>query len=76
MQGVLTPSLAFWVLGSPGGLPSLIFGSVSGDLTLPSKWGCDNNGPFESYLDSGSSNINFNMGIVEGESTFMVLEVV
>jgi hypothetical protein len=34
------------------------------------------NGPFESYLDSGSLNRSFNMGIVEGESTFMVLEVV
>jgi hypothetical protein len=34
------------------------------------------NGPFESYLDSGSLNTSFNMGIVEGESTFMVLEVV
>ncbi len=34
------------------------------------------NGLFESYLDSGSLNKSFNMGIVEGESTFMVLEVV
>jgi len=41
MQGVLTPTIALWVFGSPGGLPSPIFGSVSGDLTLPSKWGCD-----------------------------------
>jgi hypothetical protein len=41
MQGVLTPAIVFWIFGSPGGLPSPIFGSVSGDLTLPSKWGCD-----------------------------------
>ncbi len=34
------------------------------------------NGPFESYLDSGSLIRSFNMGIVEGESTFMVLEIV
>jgi hypothetical protein len=41
MQGVLTPAIELWVSGSPGGLPSPIFGSVSGNLTLPSKWGCD-----------------------------------
>jgi len=41
MWGVLTPVIAFWVFKNPGGLPSPIFGSVSGDLTLPSKWGCD-----------------------------------
>jgi len=40
--GVLTLAIAFWVFRSPKGLPSPIFGSVSGDLTLPSKWGCDN----------------------------------
>jgi len=39
--GVLTPSIALWVFGNPRGLPSPIFESVSGDLTLPSKWGCD-----------------------------------
>jgi hypothetical protein len=41
MRGVLTPTIAFWIFGSPGGLPSPTFGSVSGDLTFPSKWGCD-----------------------------------
>jgi hypothetical protein len=41
MRGVLTPTIAFWVFGSPGGFPSPIFGNVSGDLTLLSKWGCD-----------------------------------
>ncbi len=41
MQGVLTPVIESWVFGSLGGLPSPIFGSVSGDLTPPSKWGCD-----------------------------------
>ncbi len=41
MQGVLTPEIEFWRFGSPGGLPSPIFGSVSGDLTFLSKWGCD-----------------------------------
>jgi hypothetical protein len=40
MQGVLTPAIELWVFRSPGGLPSPIFGSVSGDLTLPSNWGC------------------------------------
>jgi hypothetical protein len=30
-----------WVLGSFEGLLSPIFGSVSGDLTFPSKWGCN-----------------------------------
>ncbi len=30
------------LFGSPEGLSSPIFGSVSGHLTLPSKWGCDN----------------------------------
>jgi hypothetical protein len=42
MWGVLTPAIALWVFESPGGLPSPIFESVSGDLTPPSKWGCDN----------------------------------
>jgi hypothetical protein len=43
----LTPGLSFdpynrlWVFGSPRGLSSPIFGNVNGDLTLPSKWGCD-----------------------------------
>jgi len=41
MQGVLAPAIEFWVFKSLGGLPSPIFGSVSGELTLPSKWGCD-----------------------------------
>jgi len=41
MQGVLTPAIRFWVFGSLKGLPSFIFESVSGDLTFPSKWGCD-----------------------------------
>ncbi len=41
MWGVLTPSIELWVFGSPEGLQTPIFGSVSGDLTLPSKWGCD-----------------------------------
>jgi len=39
--------LRFWELG---GLPSPIFGSVSGDLTLPSKWGCDTNSCLDSIL--------------------------
>jgi len=42
MQSVLTPTIMLWVFKSPKGLPSPIFGSVSGDLTTPSKWGCDN----------------------------------
>ncbi len=37
MRGVLTPVIVFWVFGSPWGLPSPIFRSVSGDLTLPSR---------------------------------------
>ncbi len=41
MWGVLAPAIVLWVFGSPGGLQTPIFGSVSGDLTLPSKWGCD-----------------------------------
>jgi hypothetical protein len=41
MQGDLIPAITLWVFGSPKRLPSPIFGSVSGDLTLPSKWGCD-----------------------------------
>jgi hypothetical protein len=41
MRGVLTPKIALWVFGSPEGLLSPIFGSVSGNFTLPSKWGCD-----------------------------------
>jgi hypothetical protein len=41
MQDVLTPAIALWVLGSPGGLASPIFESVSGDFTFPSKWGCN-----------------------------------
>jgi len=41
MQGVLTPAITLWVFGSPEGLLSPIFGSVSGDLTTPSKWGWD-----------------------------------
>jgi hypothetical protein len=41
MRGVLTLAITFWIFGNPGGLPSPIFGSVSGDLTFPSKWGCD-----------------------------------
>jgi hypothetical protein len=41
MQGVLTPAIVVWVFGSPKGLQTPIFRSVSGDLTLPSKWGWD-----------------------------------
>jgi len=41
MQGVLTLAIEFCKFESPEGLPSPNFGSVSGDLTLPSKWGCD-----------------------------------
>jgi len=41
MWGVLTPAIELWVFRSPRGLSSPIFGSVSGDLTHPSKWGCD-----------------------------------
>jgi hypothetical protein len=41
MWGVLTPTIEFWIFGSLGGLPSPIFGSVSGDFTPPSKWGYD-----------------------------------
>jgi hypothetical protein len=40
-QCVLNPTIALWVFGSLRGLPSPIFGSVSGDLTTPSKWGYD-----------------------------------
>jgi hypothetical protein len=39
-RGVLTPTIELRVFG----LPSPIFGSVSGVLTLPSKWGCDSFG--------------------------------
>jgi len=42
MWGVLATKIALWVFESHGGLPCPTFGSVSGDLTLPSKWGCDN----------------------------------
>ncbi len=42
MRGVLTLAIVPSIFGSPGGLPSPIFGSVSGDLTTPSKWGYDN----------------------------------
>ncbi len=41
MQGALTLAIVLWVFKSPGRLTSPIFGSVSGDLTTPSKWGCD-----------------------------------
>jgi hypothetical protein len=41
MRGVLTLAIELWVFGSPRGLPSPIFESVSGDLTTPSKWGCN-----------------------------------
>jgi hypothetical protein len=41
MWGVLTPTIVFWIFGSPRGLKTPIFGNVSGDLTLPSKWGSD-----------------------------------
>jgi hypothetical protein len=41
MRGVLTLAIALWIFESPKGLPSPIFGSVSGDLTTPSKWGCN-----------------------------------
>jgi hypothetical protein len=41
MQGVLTPTIALLIFRSPRGFSSPIFGSVSGNLTLPSKWGCD-----------------------------------
>jgi hypothetical protein len=44
IQGVLTPAIMLWIFGSPGGLPSSIFGSANGDLTTPSKWGCDTYG--------------------------------
>jgi len=44
----LAPTIAFWGFGSLGGLPSPIFGSVSGDLTLPSKWGCNTHQPIQS----------------------------
>ncbi len=37
----MTPTIEFRVFGSLRGLPSPIFRSVSGDLTLPSKWSCD-----------------------------------
>jgi hypothetical protein len=49
MQGVLTPAIALWVFGSPGGLPSPIFGSVSGDFITPSKWGCDSHGGWHEF---------------------------
>ncbi len=40
----LAPAIALCIFGSPRGLSSLIFESVNGDLTLPSKWGCDSLG--------------------------------
>ncbi len=40
MQGVLAPKIEFWAFGSPGRLLSPVFGSVNGNLALPSKWGC------------------------------------
>jgi len=42
VRGVLTPAIALWVCENSRGLSSPIFGSVNGDLTTPSKWGCDN----------------------------------
>jgi hypothetical protein len=55
MQGVLTPTIALWIFGNPGGLPSPIFGSVSGDFTTPSKWGCDMQHCFNSTFATSSS---------------------
>jgi hypothetical protein len=54
MQGVLTSIIELWSFESPGGLPSPIFESVNGDLTLPSKWGCDN-----SYNKKNFETLNF-----------------
>jgi hypothetical protein len=42
-QGVLTPAIELWNFGSPGGLPSPHFSSVSVILTLFQKWGCNKN---------------------------------
>jgi hypothetical protein len=44
MRGVLTLTIVFWIFENFRRLPSPISESVSGDLTLPSKWGCDNHG--------------------------------
>jgi len=41
LPGVLALAIVLRVLGSLGRLPSPIFGSLNGDLALPSKWGCD-----------------------------------
>jgi hypothetical protein len=41
MRGDLTPALALWVFGSPGGLQLPTFGSVGITLTLSPKWGYD-----------------------------------
>jgi len=54
MRGVLTPKITLWILGNPRGFPSPIFRSVSGDLTLPSKWGCD--------ILNSNKNYNFEIG--------------
>jgi hypothetical protein len=42
MRGVLTPVVQLWSFGSPGGLLSPHFESVSVILTLFQKWGCNN----------------------------------
>ncbi len=39
------------VIGSPRGLSSPIFGSVSGDFTTPSKWGCDTQNDEQIYME-------------------------
>jgi hypothetical protein len=37
----LTPAILLWSFGSPGGLPSPHFGSVSVIFTFFQKWGCE-----------------------------------
>ncbi len=59
MWDVLSLVIEFWVFGSPGGLPSPIFGSVSGDLTLPSKWGCNTNKMVRWDIKLGNPNVSY-----------------
>ncbi len=62
-QGVLIPAIELWVFGSPEGLPSLHFGSVSVILTfLQSGVATYSEG------ESGSNNSTYSEG--EGSSTY------
>jgi hypothetical protein len=49
--------LSFWEFRRT---PTPIFGSVSGDLTLPSKWGCDNVVlPTRLFINYANTSINY-----------------